>query len=71
MLMPPEAEPVIADRTVTNAATDTSGLPPPTARTVSLIRSKTGNAAIHRTESDEAGGIEDRQDRVLLMKIWV
>ena len=46
MLMPPEAEPVIADRTVTDAATDTSGLPPPTARTVSLIRSKTGNAAI-------------------------
>ena len=46
MLMPPEAEPVIADRTVTDAATDTSGLPPPTTRTVSLIRSKTGNAAI-------------------------
>ena len=50
MLMPPEAEPVIADRTVTDAATDaatdTSGLPPPTARMVSLIRSKTGREAM-------------------------
>ncbi len=44
--MPPDADPVMADRVATDAATDTRGLPPPIARTASLTIPKTGRAAI-------------------------
>lgn len=43
--MPPEAEPVMAESTATELATEISGLPPLRSSTAPLISENTGKAA--------------------------